>query len=91
MSGVAKPRPGTVLHDETGEPTAIVVARGWDDSKIAAAFANEGIDQPEWCLATWRYHTAEQRATDSTGCEFDTYWSPDGWGQPLDVAELVGL
>lgn len=90
---VWKPRPGTVLENDSD--LVVVIDPGWEIDQIADAIEEHSheFDVPadyHFDVATWRYHTAAQRRSDGRGVEYDTFWSPEGWGTTsIDVAVVT--
>lgn len=89
---VRKPALGTAL--ETDGDLVVVIDRRWEPDQIADVIEEHAykFDLPadyHFDVATWHYHTDEQKRTDGWCVECDTFWSPAGWGKTsIDVARV---
>lgn len=84
-----KPKPGSMLTNDDGDYSAMVITRGISDERLAemwrAYFGDERPVPTAFRFATWHLHSAEQNRSESHDC--DVYWSTEGWCRTfVDVA-----
>lgn len=68
--------------------TTVVIERGWTPEQILSAL-REWTDDPigSYVLDVYRFHTKAQDEAEGACGDYDTCWSPDGWGRTsIDVA-----